>query len=195
VKIDGAVAIITGAASGLGRATATALHARGARVVLVDLASSDGDAVARSLVDSAHFVGADVCVPDDVAGGVDFADTLGGVRILVNCAGVATPGKVLGRSGPLSLEAFERVIRINLTGTFNTIRLAAEKMAATDPIGEERGGIIDTASVAVFDGQIGQPACAASKGGMAALTLPVARELARHLIRVVTGTLASSRHR
>lgn len=186
MKVDGTVAITTGAASGLGRATATALHHRGARVVLIDLAASDGDAVARSLGDSAHFVPTDVTSPDQVAHAIDFADTLGDVRILVNCAGVATPGKVLGRNGPLSLEAFERVIRINLIGTFNTIRLAAEKMAATQPIEEERGVIIDTASVAAFDGQIGQPAYAASKGAVAALTLPVARELARHLIRVVT---------
>lgn len=187
MKLDGAVAIITGAASGLGRATATALHARGVRAVLVDLASSDGEAVARSLGDSVHFIAADVCSPEDVSAAVDFADTLGDVRILVNCAGVATPGKVLGRSGPLPLEAFERVVRINLIGTFNTIRLAAEKMAATEPVDEEeRGVIIDTASVAAFDGQIGQAAYAASKGAVAALTLPVARELARHLIRVVT---------
>ncbi|MGW0026707.1 SDR family NAD(P)-dependent oxidoreductase [Rhodococcus sp. NPDC003383] len=186
MNIDGAVAIVTGGASGLGNATARALHERGAQVVLIDLPSSRGTDAAAAIGEGAHFVAADVTSPDEVAAALDFAAGLGDLRVAVNCAGVATPGKVLGRNGALPLEEFERVVRINLVGTFNVIRLAAEKIAATDPIDGERGVIVDTASVAAFDGQIGQPAYAASKGGVAALTLPLAREFARHLIRVVT---------
>ncbi|MGW0043633.1 SDR family NAD(P)-dependent oxidoreductase [Rhodococcus sp. NPDC003348] len=186
MNIDGAVAIVTGGASGLGNATARELHARGAQVVLIDLPTSSGHDAAAEIGDGAHFVAADVTSADDIAKAVDFAAGLGDLRVAVNCAGVATPGKVLGRNGALPLEDFERVVRINLVGTFNVIRLAAEKISATEPIDGERGVIIDTASVAAFDGQIGQPAYAASKGGVAALTLPLAREFARHLIRVVT---------
>ncbi|WP_433207254.1 3-hydroxyacyl-CoA dehydrogenase [Nocardia sp. CA-107356] len=186
MNIDGAIAIITGGASGLGNATARALHARGARVVLVDLPSSPGDAAAEGIGDRAFFVAADVTRPDQASAAVDFASSLGPLRIVVNCAGIATPGKVLGRNGILPLDEFDRVIRVNLIGTFNVLRLAADKIAATEPRGEERGVVINTASVAAFDGQIGQPAYAASKGGVAAMTLPIARELARHLIRVVT---------
>ncbi|OZD00392.1 3-hydroxyacyl-CoA dehydrogenase [Rhodococcus sp. 06-221-2] len=186
MEINGAVAVITGGASGLGNATAIALAQRGARVVLLDLPSSDGAAAALRIGDTARFVPTDVTSGDEVAEALEVAGLLGPVRVVVNCAGVATPGKVLGRSGPLPLEDFERVVRINLFGTFNLIRLGAQKMLEADPIGEERGVIVDTASVAAFDGQIGQPAYAASKGAVAALTLPVARELARHQIRVVT---------
>lgn len=184
MKIDGAVALITGGASGLGFATARALHGRGAKVVLLDLPSSAGHASAESIGAGAAFASADVSSPEDVASAIDFACAFGDLRIVVNCAGVATPGKVLGRDGALPLTGFERVVRINLLGTFNVIRLAAERMAHVEPIGEERGVIVNTASVAAFDGQIGQPAYAASKGGVAAMTLPIARELARHLIRV-----------
>jgi NAD(P)-dependent dehydrogenase (short-subunit alcohol dehydrogenase family) len=184
VNIDGAVAIVTGAASGLGNATAQALHDRGAHVILIDLPTSTGDQAAQSLRTRATFLAADVTSEHDVAAAIDTAASIGDLRVLVNCAGVATPGKVLGRSGPLGLTDFERVVRINLLGTFNTIRLAAEKIARTEPIDGERGVIMNTASVAAFDGQIGQPAYAASKGGVAAMTLPLAREFARHLIRV-----------
>ncbi|UNK45503.1 3-hydroxyacyl-CoA dehydrogenase [Arthrobacter sulfonylureivorans] len=191
MEVSGAVALITGGASGLGAATARRLHAAGASVVLMDLPGSKGEEFAAELGERAVFVPADVTVEDQVQAAVDRAAALGPLRILVNCAGVGTPGKVLGRGGVLPLEAFSKVVQINLIGTFNVIRLAAAAMAATEPVetelgGPERGVIINTASVAAFDGQIGQPAYAASKGGVAAMTLPLARELARSLIRVVT---------
>ncbi len=202
MDIKGTVALITGGASGLGAATAGRLFDAGASVVLVDLPSSRGEAYAAELnaraaaldvpsAPSAVFVPADVTSEDQVQAAVDAAVALGPLRIVVNCAGIATPGKVLGRDGVLPLDTFNRVIQINLVGTFNVIRLAAAAMAATEPAvtelgGPERGVIINTASVAAFDGQIGQPAYAASKGAVAAMTLPIARELARSLIRVVT---------
>jgi NAD(P)-dependent dehydrogenase (short-subunit alcohol dehydrogenase family) len=191
VEVSGAVALITGGASGLGAATARRLHAAGASVVLMDLPGSKGEEFAAELGDRTVFAPADVTVENQVQAAVDRAASLGPLRILVNCAGVGTPGKVLGRDGVLPLEAFTKVVHINLIGTFNVIRLAAAAMAATEPVetevgGPERGVIINTASVAAFDGQIGQPAYAASKGGVAAMTLPLARELARSLIRVVT---------
>ena len=209
MDIKGTVALITGGASGLGAATARRLFDAGASVVLVDLPGSAGAAFAAELnargerrprgrrqperrpANRAVFVPADVTSEDEVQAAVDAAVALGPLRIVVNCAGIATPGKVLGRDGVLPLESFNRVIQINLVGTFNVIRLAAAAMAATEPAvtelgGPERGVIINTASVAAFDGQIGQPAYAASKGAVHAMTLPIARELARSLIRVVT---------
>ncbi|WP_269940025.1 SDR family NAD(P)-dependent oxidoreductase [Arthrobacter sp. HY1533] len=189
---NGTVALITGGASGLGAATARRLHAAGAAVVLVDLphAAEAGAALAGELGERAVFAEADVTDEAQVRAAIDAAAGLGTLRIVVNCAGVATPGKVLGREGVLPLEQFSRVIHINLVGTFNVVRLCAEAMAAAEPLageyGPERGVIVNTASVAAFDGQIGQPAYAASKGGVAAMTLPIARELARSLIRVVT---------
>ena len=198
MDVLGTVALITGGASGLGAATARRLFAGGASVVLVDLPGSAGEAFAAELNASAGgsgnravFVAADVTSEEQVQAAVDAAVALGPLRIVVNCAGIATPGKVLGRDGVLPLETFSRVIQINLVGTFNVIRLAAAAMAASEPVatelgGPERGVIINTASVAAFDGQIGQPAYAASKGAVAAMTLPIARELARSLIRVVT---------
>ncbi|GER22814.1 3-hydroxyacyl-CoA dehydrogenase [Zafaria cholistanensis] len=189
--IDGASAIVTGAASGLGAATARRLHDAGAHVVLVDLPSAAGAKAAYALGPRARFVPADVTDEDQIRAAVVLASSLGPLRVAVNCAGIATPGKVLGRNGPLPLEDFDRVVRINLTGTFNVLRLAAEAMAATDPWTDpatgtaERGVVVNTASVAAFEGQIGQPAYAASKGAVASLTLPAARELAHHLIRVV----------
>ncbi|MGW4094525.1 SDR family NAD(P)-dependent oxidoreductase [Nocardia sp. NPDC004750] len=187
MKIDGTVAIVTGGASGLGNATARALRARGAKIVMIDLPSADQVAATAGFDgDDVTFFSADVTSAADIASAVERAAELGDLRIVVNCAGIAPPGKVLGRNGPLELEQFERVVRTNLVGTFNVIRLAAAQIAATAPIDGERGVIIDTASVAAFDGQIGQPAYAASKGGVAAMTLPIARELAQHLIRVVT---------
>ena len=186
MQVNGAVALVTGGASGLGRATAEQLYSSGATVVLVDLPSSSGTEVAAALGSRAHFVGADVTSESEVQAAVDLAASLGSLRVVVNCAGVATPGKVLSRKGILPLVDFERVVRINLIGTFNVLRLAAEKMAATELVDGERGVIVNTASVAAFDGQIGQPAYSASKGGVAAMTLPIARELAAHQIRVMT---------
>lgn len=190
MDISGASALVTGGASGLGRATARRLYAAGASVVLVDLPSSGGLAFAAELGDNARFVPGDVTDPEQVAAAVEAAMAAGPLRVAVNCAGIATPGKVLGRNGVLPLDDFARVIQVNLIGTFNVCRLAAQAMAETEPVESgstrERGVIINTASVAAFDGQIGQPAYAASKGGVAAMTLPLARELARHLIRVVT---------
>lgn len=186
MKIEGSVALVTGAASGLGNATALMLHERGAQVVLVDRPSSDGQLVADRIGPGAVFAAADVASADEVAVAIELASGLGDLRIVVNCAGVATPGKVLSRAGALPLEEFARVVQVNLVGTFNVLRLAAQAITTTDPVAGERGVIVNTASVAAFDGQIGQPAYAASKGGVAALTLPVARELGRNLIRVMT---------
>lgn len=198
MDVLGTVALITGGASGLGAATAKRLFDAGASVVLIDLPSSGGaayvaelNAVGSSSGARAAFIPADVTNESDVQAAVDTAVALGPLRIVVNCAGIATPGKVLGRDGVLPLETFNRVIQVNLVGTFNVLRLAAVAMVSTEPVstelgGPERGVIINTASVAAFDGQIGQPAYAASKGAVAAMTLPLARELARSLVRVVT---------
>ncbi|MGF9663914.1 SDR family NAD(P)-dependent oxidoreductase [Arthrobacter crystallopoietes] len=191
MELTGAVALITGGASGLGAATARRLYDGGASVVLVDLPQSAGEAYAKELGERAVFAPADVTSEADVQAAVDAAAGLGPLRVVVNCAGVGTPGKVLGRNGVLPLADFARVVQINLIGTFNVVRLAAAAMAETEPVateagGPERGVIVNTASVAAFDGQIGQPAYAASKGGVAAMTLPLAREFARSLIRVVT---------
>ena len=187
MKLDGASALITGGASGLGNATATRLAAAGVSVVIVDLPSSAGEDAAAKLGENARFVAADVAVESDVQAAVDAAVGLAPLRIVVNCAGVATPGKVLGRDGILALADFSRVLQVNLIGTFNVVRLAAAAMSESEPDAEgERGVIVNTASVAAFDGQIGQPAYAASKGGVHAMTLPLAREFARYGIRVNT---------
>lgn len=194
MRIEGTVALVTGGASGLGRATAEGLVAAGARVVLADLASSDGVAVADALGDAARFVPTDVTSEDDVARALDAADALGGARVVVSCAGIVLAQRVLGKSGVHALDAFRRVVDVNLVGTFNVVRLAAERMLALEPLGpdgpgpdgEERGVVVQTASVAAFDGQVGQAAYAASKAGVAGLTLPLARDLAQHRIRVMT---------
>ena len=170
-------ALVTGGASGLGLATSQALAAAGAHVVIADLPSSRGNELPF------EFVPCDVRSEADVRAAVDAA---GELRVVVNCAGVATPGRTVGREGPLALDVFERVLAINLVGTFNVVRLAAARMMQLDPLDNERGVIINTASVAAFDGQIGQAAYSASKGGVAAMTLPLAREFAPHLIRVMT---------
>jgi NAD(P)-dependent dehydrogenase (short-subunit alcohol dehydrogenase family) len=179
MQISGCSALVTGGASGLGLATARELHAAGAEVIILDLPGSGGEAVAGMT-----FVAADVTDEAQVQAAVDAAGAP--LRIVVNCAGIGTPGKTLGRDGPLPLGTFERVLRVNLLGTFNVIRLAAQAIAATEPVDGERGVIVSTASVAAFDGQIGQAAYSASKGGVVGMTLPIARELAAHLIRVMT---------
>lgn len=186
MDLTNTVALVTGGASGLGRATTERLLAAGAQVVMVDLNAEVGQQVAAELGDSAHFVTADVTNEEQVQAAVDTATGLGSLRVVVNCAGVATPGKLVSRKGPLPLEAFQKVLNINIVGTVNVCRLAAAAMQNQETQGEERGVIINTASVAAFDGQIGQIAYSASKGAVAAVTLPMARELAASLIRVVT---------
>ncbi|WP_063006521.1 3-hydroxyacyl-CoA dehydrogenase [Nocardia salmonicida] len=179
-------AIVTGGASGLGLATVQELHAKGAKVVIVDLPSSNGAAIAKELGEGAAFAAADVTDESAVAAALDVAESLAPLRIAVNCAGIGNAIKTVGKKGAFPLADFTKVINVNLVGTFNVIRLAAERMAGTDPVGEERGVIINTASVAAYDGQIGQAAYAASKGGIVGLTLPIARDLASYKIRVVT---------
>lgn len=186
MDIKGAVALVTGGASGLGLATAQALVGAGASVVALDLASSDGATRLAPLGERAHFVEGDVTSEEDAARAVAFAADLGVLRIVVNCAGVVTPGKLLGRSGPLRLRQLNKVMEVNVAGTVNIMAAAAAHMRDVELVGEERGVMINTASAAAFDGQVGQIAYAASKGAIAALTLPAARELAEHAIRVVS---------
>jgi NAD(P)-dependent dehydrogenase (short-subunit alcohol dehydrogenase family) len=191
---DSTVAIVTGGASGLGEATTRRLHDGGAAVVIIDLPSSPGGALAAELGDRVRFCAADVRSEAQVQAAIVTAQELGNLRIVVNCAGVGTPGRVVGRSGPMDLDAFRKVIDINLIGTFNVVRLAAAAMLANEPMDGDRGVIVMTASIAAYDGQIGQAAYAASKGGIVALTLSAARDLADKLIRVVTvapGTFAT----
>ena len=188
MKVDGAVALVTGGASGLGEATVRALRSRGARVAILDRPNSAGEALAKELGGEALFVPADVTSADQAAEAVRrTATTFGALHIAVNCAGVGAAMKTTGKQGPMPLEMFEMVIKINLIGTFNVTRVAATQMLNNVPHAEgERGVIINTASIAAFDGQIGQVAYAASKGGVVAMTLPVARDLARDGIRCVT---------
>ncbi|MFG1211901.1 3-hydroxyacyl-CoA dehydrogenase [Xanthobacter flavus] len=188
MKIEGRVFLVTGGGSGLGAAVSRMVVDNGGRVVLVDINADAGAAMAAELGEAARFQRADVSSEADGKAAIQLAlDSFGHVHGLVNCAGVAPGEKVVGRDGPHRLESFVRGITVNLIGTFNMLRLAADAMVKEEPDGEgERGVIVNTASVAAFDGQIGQAAYAASKGGVAALTLPVARELARFGIRVVT---------
>lgn len=188
MDIKGKVAIVSGGASGLGRATVERLHAAGASVVILDREQSDGAKVAASLGERVLFSPSDVTSAELVKKTVDLAvEKFGALHIAINCAGVGTAGRVLGKTGPLDLAAFQNVINVNLVGSFNLIRLAADAMQKNTPsVDGERGVLINTASVAAFDGQIGQAAYAASKGGIVAMTLPVARELARLGIRCMT---------
>jgi NAD(P)-dependent dehydrogenase (short-subunit alcohol dehydrogenase family) len=177
--------LITGGASGLGAATARLFAEHGGKVVLADLNEAAGTQLAKEL--GGVFVKCDVTREDDAAQAVDAAAKLGPLRGLVNCAGVAPAMKTVGKDGPHPLDAFSKTISINLIGTFNMIRLAAAAMAKLAPnAGGERGVIVNTASIAAFDGQIGQAAYAASKAGVAGMTLPVARDLSRNGIRVMT---------
>ncbi len=186
MQIQGSGALITGGASGLGLATARRLAAAGAHITIVDLPSSPGADIAAEL--GGVFVPADVTSVDEVHAAVAAAQAAAPLRIVVNCAGIAPPAKVLDREGnPAVLADFERIVRINLVGTFNVTSQAAAAIAKNDPDATgDRGVIVSTASVAAFDGQIGQPAYSASKGGVHAMTLPIARELARYAIRVCT---------
>ncbi|MBA2729471.1 MAG: 3-hydroxyacyl-CoA dehydrogenase [Euzebyaceae bacterium] len=186
MEVAGKVALITGGGSGLGLATAKALSGIGAKVVIADLPSSRGEEAAGAMGSQVVFAPTDVTDEGDVQSAVEVAAGLGGLHIVVNCAGVATPGRVLSRKGPLPLAQFTTVVTINLIGTFNVIRLAAELMVRADVVDGERGVIVNTASVAAFDGQIGQAAYSASKGGVAGMTLPLARDLADKQIRVCT---------
>jgi NAD(P)-dependent dehydrogenase (short-subunit alcohol dehydrogenase family) len=191
---ESTVAMVTGGASGLGEATTRRLHEGGAALVVVDLPSSPGKALAAELGSQVRFVAADVRNEAEVSAAIAVAQELGDLRVVVNCAGVGTPGRVVGRNGPLDLESFRNVIDINLVGTFNVLRLAAAAMMKNEPVDGDRGVIVMTASIAAYDGQIGQAAYAASKGGVVALTLAAARDLADKLIRVVTvapGTFAT----
>ncbi|WP_027683112.1 3-hydroxyacyl-CoA dehydrogenase [Rhizobium leguminosarum] len=186
--IRGASFIVTGGGSGLGAATVRMLVEAGGRVTIADLNAEAGQEIAREFGSDARFAKADVTDCEAGAAVVAAAvEAFGDLRGLVNCAGVAPAEKVIGRDGPHRLESFARTVSINLIGTFNMVRLAAAAIQTTEPDAEgERGVIVNTASVAAFDGQIGQAAYAASKGGVAAMTLPIARELARHGIRVVS---------
>ncbi len=188
MKIEGKVALVTGGASGLGLATVQELVRAGASVVIVDLPSSNGETVAKELGDATIFAAADVTNEAEVQAAVDAgAEAFGGLHIVVNCAGVGFPGRVLARDGSATdLERFDFVVKVNLIGTFNVLRLAAAQIAKQDPDGEERGVIVNTASIAAFDGQIGQAAYSASKGGIVGMTLPIARDLASRQIRCVT---------
>lgn len=180
--------IVTGGASGLGEATVRALHAKGANVVIADLNTEQGEALAKELGERAVFSKTNVADENDAQATVNLAvKHFGHLRGLVNCAGIGGASKVIGKNGPHPLDEFTRTIQVNLVGSFNMARLAAAAMASLEPLEEgERGVIINTASIAAYDGQIGQAAYAASKGGVIAMTLPMARELAKNGIRVVT---------
>ena len=188
MDIDGSVFIVTGGASGLGAATVRMLALAGARVVIADVNRAAGDDLAAELGATTRFVPTDVTQEADGQAAVAAAcEGFGGLHGLANCAGIAHGEKVVGRDGPHALAAFTRVVTVNLIGTFNMTRLAAAAMAANKPnAGGERGVIVCTASVAAFDGQVGQAAYAASKAGVAGMTLPLARDLARNGIRVAT---------
>ncbi len=188
MDLSGRVAVVTGGASGLGEATVREIVTAGGKAVIFDLNEEKGNKLVGELEDQAIFVKVDVTSEENVQAGLERAIAeFGGVHILVNCAGIALAKKVLGRSGVHDLASFNKVLQVNVVGTFNAIRLTAEKMAANEPNEEgERGVIINTASVAAFDGQIGQAAYSASKGAVVGMTLPLARDLAPFGIRVVS---------
>ncbi|MGB7182889.1 MAG: SDR family NAD(P)-dependent oxidoreductase [Burkholderiaceae bacterium] len=187
MKVTDRVVIVTGGASGLGAATAAILASAGAKILIADLNEELGQSHAAKIGNGARFQRCDVSSESDAQAAVDAAVAMGQVSGLVNCAGIGTAGKTVGRDGPLPLANFTRVINVNLIGSFNMLRLAAAAMAKAQPNDEgERGVIVNTASVAAFDGQIGQAAYSASKGGIVGMTLPIARDLSREGIRVVT---------
>jgi len=185
VDVNGAAVVVTGGASGLGAATAARLASRGARVVILDLPESQGKAVAADL--QGEFAPADVTDTDGVEAALDLAESLAPLRALVHCAGRGGAVRLVDRDGnPGSLEMYETVVRINLIGTFNVLRLAAARMAKNDPVDEERGVCVLTASVAAYEGQVGQIPYASAKAGVVGMTLVAARDLASRLIRVTT---------
>src|SRR5215510_1469478 len=189
MNINQTVALVTGGGSGLGEATTRMLAAKGGKVVILDLAKSHGQAIAQELGGDVLFLEGDVTNEEQIAAAVDRAvAAFGAVHVVVNCAGIATAGKTVGKNDqPLDLAPFRRTIEVNLIGTFNVIRLAAARMVKNTPnAGGERGVVINTASVAAFDGQIGQAAYSASKGGVVGMTLPIARDLSSIGIRVCT---------
>ena len=188
MRVEGKAALVSGGASGLGEATARALHAAGASVVIADLNAEKGEALAAELGERASFVEANVLEAEQVQAAVDAAAALdGGLRISVCCAGIGWAQRTTSKQGPHDLEIFSNVIKVNLIGSFNVLRLAATAMSANEPdAGGERGVCVNTASIAAFDGQIGQVAYAASKGGVVGMTLPAARDLAGRGVRVAT---------
>jgi NAD(P)-dependent dehydrogenase (short-subunit alcohol dehydrogenase family) len=188
MEISGASAVVTGGASGLGEATVRRLSGAGAKVVILDRDTAKGEALAKELGGAVAYSPTDVTNAGDVTAGVELASALGPLRIAVSCAGIGWAGRVVARDGtPHDLDLFSTVISINLIGTFNVLRLAAAAMAATEPTETaERGVIVNTASIAAFDGQIGQIAYSASKGAIVGMTLPAARDLASAQIRVCT---------
>jgi NAD(P)-dependent dehydrogenase (short-subunit alcohol dehydrogenase family) len=183
MRLDGIVALIAGGASGLGRATAEAAAKRGATVAVLDLPASAEKVPGES---GLRFVAADVRDPGEVEQAVAFAERLGELRLCVNCAGIGAPGRIARKGVAMELEQFQRVVDINLVGTFNVARLAAAAIQRLEPVDGERGVIVNTASIAAFEGQIGQVPYSASKGGIVAMTLPIARDLADSLIRCIT---------
>ena len=189
MQLQNVIAIVTGGASGLGRATATRFAKNGAKVVICDLASSAGSAIASELGANVRFSPTDVTSEADVQAAMSLAETTWGkpVNVAVNCAGIATAARTISKKGPHDLSVFQRILTVNVVGTFNVIRLVSARLSETEagPDGE-RGVLIDTASVAAFDGQIGQAAYSASKGAIAAMTLPIARDLSGFGIRICT---------
>jgi NAD(P)-dependent dehydrogenase (short-subunit alcohol dehydrogenase family) len=186
VNLSEDTALVTGGASGLGEATVRRLAGDGASVVILDLPSSKGETLAKDLGGRVRFAAADVTSEDEVRAALDIAETAGPLRVVVNCAGIGTPGRIIGKNGVLPLEQFRRIVDVNLTGTFNVVRLAAERMMRNEPAEGERGVVVMTASVAAFEGQVGQIAYSASKGGIHAMTIVAARDLADKQIRVNT---------
>jgi NAD(P)-dependent dehydrogenase (short-subunit alcohol dehydrogenase family) len=188
MDIKQCIAFVTGGASGLGEATVKRIVSLGGKAAIVDLDDAKGSALAAELGSNTLYVKTDITNEASVRAAIEkTVEILGGINVVVNCAGIGVAQKVLSKKGVIPLDDFNRVIQINLVGTFNVLRLAAEKMVGNEPNSEgERGVVINTASCAAFDGQIGQPAYSASKGGVVAMTLPIAREFASYAIRVMT---------